>query len=437
MASITYFTRSTEKENLSSIYLRLRDGRDIDLRIRTGYRVPLEYWSDKTHGLKQRAIYDPEFSENDYVTLDENLQGLERAILSKLTNQAEWPNLQWLTDEVKRFVNKDKKQGKQGKPETFLQYFDRFLKEAEAGTRLHQNNGKAMKYRHSTLKTYRSTHTLLTEYAGRKRLSFDNINLDTYTDIVNYFTKENNKLNTIGKHIRIIKLIMRAAREEGLHHNSEIDRKAFRVMRVPVYNVYLTEEELRRLANLKLKDKPVLDLVRDIFLVGCYTAQRFSDYSRLTPDMIRTLTGGTKVIELIQQKTGEKVIIPIKPELDKILKKYKYKLPHVWEQKLNQHIKDIAADAKITEPIQMEASKGGMIVKTSVAKNLLIKTHTARRTGCTNMYLAGVPILNIMKVSGHKTDREFLKYISVTKEETANILAKHPYFNKPIMKIAK
>ena len=37
----------------------------------------------------------------------------------------------------------------------------------------------------------------------------------------------------------------------------------------------------------------------------------------------------------------------------------------------------------------------------------LIKTHTARRSGCTNMYLAKIQPIDIMKISGHKTERNF------------------------------
>ena len=45
------------------------------------------------------------------------------------------------------------------------------------------------------------------------------------------------------------------------------------------------------------------------------------------------------------------------------------------------------------------------------------------------------PTIDIMKVSGHKTEREFLKYINVTKEETARTLSNHPYFNDSRMNI--
>ena len=64
----------------------------------------------------------------------------------------------------------------------------------------------------------------------------------------------------------------------------------------------------------------------------------------------------------------------------------------------------------------------------TILKYELIKAQTARRSGATNMYLAGISTLDIMKITGHKKEREFLKYIRVSKEETAELLANHEYF---------
>jgi hypothetical protein len=111
-------------------------------------------------------------------------------------------------------------------------------------------------------------------------------------------------------------------------------------------------------------------------------------------------------------------------------------LPTTFEQKVNENIKKIGLKAKITEMIQVEKNKGGLKVKKSVKKCNLIMTHTARRTGCSLMYLAGIPILDIMKISGHRTPREFLKYIRIGKEETAVSLSSHPYFMGNALKVA-
>ena len=174
----------------------------------------------------------------------------------------------------------------------------------------------------------------------------------------------------------------------------------------------------------------------DIFLIGCYTGQRFSDYSRINSQYIKEVNGG-KIIDMIQKKTGEQVLIPVRPELEAILKKYNYNPPRTHEQKVNERIKLVCKKAEINELIETEEIKGGLKVTQCIAKHLLIKTHTARRTGATLMFLAGIPTISIMKITGHKTEREFLKYIRVTKEETAQTLMNHPYFNTVPLKIVK
>ena len=238
---------------------------------------------------------------------------------------------------------------------------------------------------------------------------------------------------------------MHAARDEGLHNNIEIDRKKFKAISVEVQNIYLSESELSQILKLDLHEFPQQEIARDVFLIGCYTAQRFSDYCRITKGNLRIQSINQnanpkkkgkklnplilKTIDIVQEKTGERCIIPIRPELDHILKKYDYSVPKIFEQKLNSLIKTVGKKAKINEKIRITEFRGGLKVEKDYFKYDLIRTHTARRSGCTNMYLAGIPAIDIMKISGHRTETEFMKYIKVTKEQTAANLAIHPYFN--------
>ena len=192
--------------------------------------------------------------------------------------------------------------------------------------------------------------------------------------------------------------------------------------------VYLTTEELKAITGADLSEFPGYDIYRDVFLIGCYTAQRISDYKSIKPEHVTKTAKGVPILKLIQQKTGEMVMIPIGKELMILLKKYNNHPPSVQDQKLNEAIKKIADKAKINTLIEVEKIKGGKKVRTVVPKYELIKSHTARRTGATLMYLAKIPTIDIMKITGHKKESNFLKYICVTKEETADNLAAHPYF---------
>ncbi|WP_319229689.1 tyrosine-type recombinase/integrase [Draconibacterium orientale] len=307
-------------------------------------------------------------------------------------------------------------------------FIDNFIKDIENGKRL---TPAGERYKLNTIKNYKSFKTQFDLYQQkhRKKIQYKDITIDFYHSFLEFFNKKDYHLNTIGRHIKTLKVIVRAALDEGHHTNEEINRKQFKTFREQIDTVYLTQKEIDKISELDLSEEPHLDRDRDIFLVGIYTAQRFSDYHRIKKENIRTLENGQKVIELHQQKTKEKVTIPIKPELLTILKKYNYNLPKTYEQKVNTNIKTVCKRAKIKDKIQTQSIQGGMKVTTTKPKHKLITTHTARRTGATLMYLAGIPTISAMKITGHKTEKQFLEYIKVTKEENAQNLALHPYFN--------
>jgi len=81
-------------------------------------------------------------------------------------------------------------------------------------------------------------------------------------------------------------------------------------------------------------------------------------------------------------------------------------------------------------------TKGGLRVDRKYKKHELITVHTARRSFATNMYMADVPTISIMKITGHRTEKSFLKYIRISQEDNANKLMNHPFFNSE-MKIAR
>ncbi len=163
------------------------------------------------------------------------------------------------------------------------------------------------------------------------------------------------------------------------------------------------------------------------------SAQRVSDYNNIHREDIEAYTkrsivdvpdpenpGKTKpivqekeitVINIKQKKTGAKVAIPCSPDLIRILEKYHYDIPHLSDQNINDNIKEIARLAGLTDKVRMTTTKGGRVGEEWVEKYKLVHSHTARRTGATLMYLAGMDIYDIMKITGHSTPVMLKKYI--------------------------
>lgn len=84
--------------------------------------------------------------------------------------------------------------------------------------------------------------------------------------------------------------------------------------------------------------------------------------------------------------------------------------------------------AGLNSNIPITRTKAGRKIKSVIPKFNLIHTHTCRKSFATNAFLAGVPTLAIMKITGHLTENQFLKYVRVTQEENANNLINHKFF---------
>ena len=95
---------------------------------------------------------------------------------------------------------------------------------------------------------------------------------------------------------------------------------------------------------------------------------------------------------------------------------------------MNENIKIVCRMAGITQKVEHKEIKGAKKLTALIEKYKLVSTHTARRTGATLMYLDGLDTLSIMKITGHKTEKEFLKYIRIGAEENAARISDFVYF---------
>ena len=431
MATFCYRTRSTQKNKLVKIQLLFTVGRGNQFYVDTQYVVLTDAWDNKKQTVKNRYAFTDDFTEQQGRELTAKLAELRSFILGEMAKDPEHAMTKTKLEKIiYSFHHPRSVSGGRNirSRESLTDYIARYTREMEDGTRL---NIHKLRYGASTIKNYKGFIIQFDEFckAKRKRYDFGDIDLKFYDDFVAYFTAKDYSVNTIGRHVKELKIIMRAAREEGLHDNGTIESRKFRVLTAEVENIYLTDSEIKAMTALNLSTDKHKEIARDVFLVGCYTAQRFSDYSTINEGNIRTLENGQRVIDLKQQKTGNHVIIPVRPELQAILDKYENRLPKSYEQKVNKYIKEVAREAGITEKIEVSYIENGEKKTHFVEKCDMVKTHTARRSGATNMYLAGIPTIAIMKITGHKTEKEFMKYIKITEEQTAMELMNHPYFS--------
>lgn len=255
------------------------------------------------------------------------------------------------------------------------------------------------------------------KYKNREHLLFTEVDYNFYMDFRSYLENvKKYKPNTVATHLRDLKTVMNEARVRNMHSSD-----AYKVIKCKFSNidsVYLSIDEINALYKYPLEG--VNEMVRDLFVLGCHTAMRFQDYSTLSTKYI-----GNNRITLKTQKTGETVVIPAHPRVIEILNRWGGSAPKVSHGHLNKAIKEICKEMGCFNQ-EIPITEGRKIKY--VEKYNLISAHTARRSGATNMYLSGIPAQSIMKITGHTTEQSFLKYLRITKEENADLLANNPFF---------
>jgi integrase len=231
--------------------------------------------------------------------------------------------------------------------------------------------------------------------------------------------------NTMGNIIKNLKMTMEKAAEDGLHTNYEFKGKNFAKPGNSVFNIALTLEEVLSLYHLDLSNNKLQSDVRDLFLIGVETAQRFSDYSNIEKDMIEG-----NILSIHQKKTKTDVDIPMSDMLKAILVRRSYVLPSISDTMLNKTIKVVAFKAGITKMERFTEIIGGVEVKRKAPRYSLISSHTARRTGATLLYMSNAGIIETMLITGHQAQKELLNYIKLPKGYNRTESEKVDFYNK-------
>lgn len=299
--------------------------------------------------------------------------------------------------------------------QSITHYWTAFIERAKKGEVRHNGN----RYKEGTIKGYQKCLNSLLQYQQQEKhvFLFDEIDMDFYSEYMLHLEERLIK-NSVAEHIKKIKHIMRASRLEGLHTNVQYEN--FSISEEEVDNIYLTEEELKAISELELTGTR-LDKYRDIFLIGCYVGLRVSDLLRIKKEHFYTVEG-KEILRIRTTKCPTGVFIPfLWEDLKYRLSKYNYNLPRISEQHLRKEVKEIGRLAGINTPVIIETGKHKRTQP--YEKWELISSHTCRRTACTNMFKMKIPVKQIMMISGHKKESTFYKYIKITEEENAIMLA--------------
>jgi integrase len=314
---------------------------------------------------------------------------------------------------------KDKPIKKEKPALTLAQFIHTFIRDCETGKRL---TNKRLKMEYDTIKTFITTknHFQKFEESYKKPIYLKDFNQAVHDDFVDYLEIElDHSRNSSSKHITNIRQVLLYAIKLNEYSKISFYDIKFETGREDSDNIYLTDDELKLMINLNNLSSELEENVKDLFIIGAYTGLRFSNYVSLDLGLIND-----GFIEVINIKTNIKNTIPILPEVEKIITKYKGQLPVApTNQEFNRTLKDIAQRIpELHRPFEKRITKGREKHVIRKMKWEMVMTHTARRSFCTNMYLKGVPVPTIMAISGHRTEKNFYKYIKADGMEHARLM---------------
>lgn len=396
-ANYSYFLKGTDKEmDVLCVRISLK-GKYV--RLSTGLKLNPKFWSQDAQAIVRK-------NNEDYAYQNEKLSKITAGI-EKVIRDADLDSqdLEDIRNQVGLVLDPDyKTKSKKGVLALYREW-------AMYGTATKLNPTR------QNLQCCR----VFEEFLNKKDVPFDKVDYGFYSDFILFLRNvKKYKENTVGTHIKNLKAVMNEGLKRKLHSNE--DFKEFKKPTEKIVNINLTEAEIEQIRLLNLSGQ--LEQIRDIFIVGCYVAQRHSDYSTISQ---KDITDGKLVI--IQEKTNHRIIIPIHPIVQGILNKYNGELPHVNQVTFNEGLKSIAFKAGITAPVFVRYTKAGKRIEEYVEKWKLVSSHTARKSGVTNALRAGVPIEDCMYLAGIYDIRTFKIYAGMTDEEYSARLAGSSFFS--------
>lgn len=170
--------------------------------------------------------------------------------------------------------------------------------------------------------------------------------------------------------------------------------------------VYLTFEELKALADTPCKYPDL----KNAFLFCCFCALRMCDARRLKWSAIKKTNDGGKQIEMLQQKTGEPVYIPLSANALQYL-------PSKGRKGSSENVFSLPHVSTIEKWLGHWAEEAG------VKKHLTY--HVSRHTFATLSLKYGADLYTVSKLMGHsniQTTQIYAKIVDENKRKAVNLI---------------
>jgi integrase len=402
MATIKFFIQSNKSP--AGIYVRLREGRQIDAKAKTKFIIRIEDWSPKKArpiNLKSESLKKLK-CDLDQFSID--LQNHYNSSVGKIDI-----NSQWLKDFINPPITEE------SIPNKLTDYFDYYV------------NRKNHIIDKDSVRKYRNIKTVLIDFQKYSKRVFlvKDVNEHFRSRFVEFALEVGNySKGTVARMIKFIKTVCYHAERSQVEVSPELrGLKPIREENNPV--IYLNLDEIELIESTVLKQENLI-VARDWLLISIETGQRISDFINFSKEKIRS-ERGIVLLEFKQKKTNTNISLPLSKRIKNILEKYDGNFPpKMSEGDYNLFIKDVCQIAGLINII--EGGKNDKDINRKIRgaykKYELVCSHIGRRSFATNNF-GRVPTPVIMSITGHKSESTFLKYIGKTPTEMSHLMAEY------------
>ena len=427
MVSISYFVRS----GTNTIYFSVSKGREFQIKRSTQKKLNnSSNWIAEKHKVSQCKQEPFANSINNY--LANHKSNIVKEIQELQKNQLEVNEVN-----VSMILNtfEDSTISKRKRYEfSFTKHLEDFVELMRKGKKTNVSTGKV--YSKNTIKGYNSLIESIKNYEKENGdIKPHKVDYQLYLDMVDHFkTNTNYKDSYIGAMIKRFKATISnyLQLDLGIHFKNYNPTQWKKIAGEETLKTYLSLSELNTLLKLDLSgyDKEY-DSIRDAYCFIAFTCGlRIGDYMQLKKHNITTkMVNGKKIqyIEFKQSKNDGGVKAPLNKIALELLKKHNGFPSIISEAKSLKVLKKLGKICGFDEWCYLEDSKGNILEKKR--KYELITNHSARMSFCTNAWDMKTDIVQIMKMSGHKTPEILLGYIGKSLDEYADRMLETDYFN--------
>lgn len=420
MASIKF--RLLGKTTPVNIYVRLSLSRGEDYERKTGYSINPKNWS------KPKAMPMANSPELKNLRTDlENLKAKLSESLNRATRKKIVINSAWLQNEINTIHGLT-----QPTENDFLVNHTQNIID-NAGNRKKANNQIGLSLnRIKSYKTFKNTVIRFQDEVNKgKSFTVKDVDFAFSETFKDWLFDKGYSINYVGKNIDNLKTVCYDAEKRSIEVSNQLKLiSGFSEQKQADEIIILSEAEQITIAEIEL-EREALNNARKWLLLGCQLGQRFSDLIRIDEGMIKPVND-IRVIELKQKKTGKIVVIPLLPKAIEIVENG---MPYpISLQKFNKYIKEICKMAGIDEITKgskripsKNKTRNTPKTKGLYPKYELIGSHVCRRSFASNFY-GKIPTPVLIGITGHGTEKMFLKYIGRTSYDNAHQMME--YFSK-------